>query len=126
VSDLKFCQGPYCHKKKTQDRIKGPKGNKTYQTRRKSNLLFNEFCSMRCYNDWFEKYGTQAVNHFGRTTHAKHLTKDNAWYKDYDWNYNSNGSSSSGWRFVNNLTNQIIPLTEEQYDDSNYTLNKGE
>ena len=32
---LKLCQGPRCHQYQTKDRLKGPKGNKTYQTRRR-------------------------------------------------------------------------------------------
>ena len=39
MSDLKFCQGPDCHTYRTQDRLKGPKGNKTYQTRRRSSYV---------------------------------------------------------------------------------------
>ena len=42
MSELKYCQGPDCHTYSTQDRIKGPKGNKTYQTRRRSLLLWVE------------------------------------------------------------------------------------
>ena len=85
MSELKLCQGPECHTYDTQDRLKGPKGNKTYQTRRRSFLIYGEFCDNRCYNAWFSKYGTQAVNHFGRLKEVKHLTEDNAWVKDYDW-----------------------------------------
>ena len=85
MSELKYCQGPNCHTYFTQDRVKGPKGNKTNQTRRRSWLVFNEFCDTRCYNDWFATYGTKAVNHFGRVKEVKHLTEENAWVKDYDY-----------------------------------------
>ena len=126
MSDLKFCQGPDCHTYFTQDRVKGPKGNKTNQTRRRSRMYYGNgnFCDMRCQNDWFRKYGTQAVNHFGRTTQAKHLTEDNAWTKDYDYDWRS--EQHSNWRSVNLITKEQRPLTEAQYDDSNYTLNTGE
>ena len=73
MSDLKFCQGPKCHTYNTKDRIKGPQGNKTNQTRRKSSLYYGEFCDTRCQHDWLTKYGTQAVNHFGRLKEVKHL-----------------------------------------------------
>ena len=125
MSELKFCQGPKCHTYHTQDRLKGPKGNKTYQTRRRSYLHFGEFCDNRCYNDWFNKYGTQAVNHFGRLTEAKHLTEHNAWVKDYDYNYRDDNPHSN-WRSVNSITKEQRPLTEAQFNDSNYTLNTGE
>ena len=121
---LKYCQGPDCHTYHTQDRLKGIKGSKTYQTRRRSNLLFDEFCDNRCYNDWFSKYGTMAVNHFGRLTEVKHLTEQNAWTKDYDYNWRE--GTTSNWRFINKITKEQRPLTEAQYNDRNYTLNTGE
>ena len=76
MSELKFCQGPDCHTYTTQDRLKGMKGSKTYQTRRRSRLYYGEFCDTRCYNDWFQKYGTQAVDHFGRLKEVKQLTEE--------------------------------------------------
>ena len=122
MSELKYCQGPDCHTYTTKDRLKGMKDNKTYQTRRRSNLLFDEFCSMHCYNDWFNKYGTRAVDHFGRTTEAKHLTEDNAWTKDYDWR--ANPDESHRYYFLNTITKEQRPLTEQQFRDTNYTLNE--
>ena len=121
---LKFCQGPECHTYTTQDRLKGPKGNKTYQTRRRSNLYYgnNNFCDQRCMYDWFEKYGTRAIDHFGRTTEVKHLNENNAWQKTYDWNSNDD----TVYIYRNGITKEERPLTQEQYNDNNYTLNTGE
>jgi hypothetical protein len=125
MSDLKFCQGTKCHQYKTKDRIKGMKGSKTYQTRRRSSFYYggDNFCSLNCQNDWFNKYGDQAIDHFGRVTTAKHLTKDNAWVKDYDWSVEDRRN-----RYImrNGITKEQRPLTEEQYRDTNYTLNTGE
>jgi len=122
MSDLKFCQGTKCHQYKTKDRIKGTKGSKTYQTRRRSNFYYggDNFCSMNCYNDWFNKYGDRAIDHFGRTTKAKHLTEDNAWEKTYDWD---NRTDDRVYIYVNGITKEQRPITEEQYEDNNYTLN---
>ena len=126
MSDLKYCQGPKCHTYFTQDRLKGPKENKTNQTRRRSSFYYGNgnFCDMRCQNDWFNKYGTQAVNHFGRLTEAKYLTEENAWSKRYNWR--GNVDESHRHYFLNTITLEQRPLTEAQYDDSNYTLNTGE
>ena len=121
---MKYCQGPECHTYYTQDRLKGPKGNKTYQTRRRSRLIYNEFCDTRCYDDWFSKYGTQAVNHFGRLKEVKHLTEQNAWTKTYDWR--GNADESHRYFDINSITKERRPLTEAQYNDSNYTINTGE
>ena len=125
MSNLKYCQGPHCHTYNTQDRLKGSKDNKTYQTRRRSAFYYGggNFCCLRCQDDWFQKYGTMAINHFGRTTEAKHLTEENAWFKDYDWRIDDR---QNRYFFINAVTKERRPLTEAQYDDSNYTLNTGE
>ena len=58
MSNLKLCQGPKCHTYYTKDRLKGIKGSKTYQTRRRSNFYYgnNNFCDQRCMYDWINKY----------------------------------------------------------------------
>ena len=77
---MKYCQGPKCHTYQTKDRLRGPKGNKTYQTRRRSSFYYlgGNACCMRCEGDWFRKFGEQAVNHFGRIHEPLKLTADNA------------------------------------------------
>ncbi len=123
---MKYCQGPKCHTYYTQDRIRGPKGNKTTQTRRRSSFYYGgeNFCSLNCQNDWFNEYGDLAIDHFGRTTKAKHLTEQNAWYKDY--NYQAGWNSERDYIYVNGITKEQRPLTEEQYNDKSYNLNTGE
>ena len=122
---LKYCQGPDCHSYSTQDRLKGMKGSKTYQTRRRSSFYYgmNNFCSMNCYNDWFRMFGDQAINHFGRTTEAKHLTEQNAWDKRYRWNWQRENGEAEHY-YLNTITREQRPLTEDQYNDNNYTLNE--
>ena len=122
---MKFCQGPKCHQYKTKDRIKGMKGSKTYQTRRRSSFYYggDNFCSLNCQNDWFNKYGARAIDHFGRLTKAKHLTEQNAWYKTIDWSYDGENNQ---YVFLNGITKEQRILTREQFRDNNYTLNTGE
>ena len=124
MSDLKYCQGPLCHTYYTKDRLRGPKGNKTYQTRRRSSFYYlgGNACSTRCQDDWFRKYGTRAVDHFGRINEPKKLTEHNAWHKQYDWNSNHDMI----YVYRNAITQEQRPLTKAQYDDSNYTINTGE
>ena len=121
---MKYCQGPKCHTYYTQDRIRGPKGNKTTQTRRRSSFYYGgeNFCSLNCQNDWFNDFGDRAIDHFGRTTEPKHLTEDNAWVKDYDWRSSANNGHS--YYYLNKITNERRPLTEDQYRDNNYDLNE--
>ena len=121
---LKLCQGPKCHQYCTKDRLKGPAGSKTYQTRRKSRLYYGDnFCSMNCMNDWLDKFVDRAINHFGRTTEAKHLTEDNAWVKDYDWR-GGYSNENRHYYFINKITKEQRPLPEDQYNDTSYTLNE--
>jgi len=122
---LKLCQGPDCHTYHTQDRLKGIKGSKTYQTRRRSNLLYDSFCDTRCQNDWLSTNIVRALNHFGRVKEVKHLTEDNAWNKRYRWEYERRNGQAEHY-YLNTITKEQRPLTESQYDDSTYTLNTGE
>ncbi len=115
MSDLKYCQGVKCHTYRTKDRIRGTKGNKFYQTRRRSSFYYlgGNACSMACERDWFDKFGEQAINRYGRITEPKKLDCNNAWYKEYDWR---NGTNHY---FVNDLLGQRIRITSEQYNDEN-------
>ena len=125
MSKLKYCQGTSCHQYTTKDRLKGNGENKTFQTRRRSSFYYGKgnFCSLNCQNDWWEIHGDNAIDHFGRITEAKHLTEENAWVKDYDWRTDDD---SARHFYVNQITKERRPLTEAQYNDSNYTLNTGE
>jgi len=125
MSNLKLCQGPDCHRYTTQDRLKGPKGNKTYQTRRRSSMYYGSgnLCSMNWQIDWFQLYGDRAIDHFGRLTEPKHLNENNAWQKTYDWD---SDYTNRLYVYRNGITKEQRPLTEEQFNDTNYTLNTGE
>ena len=124
MSDLKYCQGTKCHQQQTKDRIKGIGENKTCQTRRRSRFYYGNgnFCSVNCQADWFDDFGNKAIDHFGRLTEPKHLTEENAWVKDY--NYQAGWNSERDYIYVNKITLEQRPLTEAQYNDNNYTLNE--
>ena len=116
---MKYCQGPKCHEYKTKDRIRGPKGDKHYETRKKSSMPYIEWCSVQCYNDWLNKFGKLAVDHFGRIHESKRTGCDSAWYKSYDWRHSSDGGSRHYW--VNDLLGERRPITQQQYRDENLT-----
>ena len=122
----KYCQGPKCHTYQTTDRKRGPKGDKYFQTRSISTYSYGDqsFCTLTCQNDWWTKHGTQAVDHFGRLREPIKMTEENAWIKDYDYNYNNGNDSSYTHYFRNGLTLERIPLTETQYNDSTYTIER--
>ena len=111
---MKYCQGPNCHKVKTKDRLRGPKGAKYYQTRRRASFYYlgGNACSMSCQDDWFQKFGDQAVNHFGRIHEPIKLTEENAWVKLE--RYYGDGNT---FYWYNRLTEQELPLTKEQFNN---------
>jgi len=114
---MKYCQGPKCHEHKTKDRIRGPKGDKHYETRKRSSFYYlgGNACDMRCQNEWFELHGTRAIDHFGRIHEPKRTDASGAWYKDYTWRSNN----SHEHYFINDLLGERRPITEQQYDDTN-------
>ena len=116
---MKYCQGPKCHEYKTKDRIRGSKGDKHYETRKRSHMYYNgNFCSLMCQDDWCRKFGNLAIDHFGRIHEPKRVGCDSAWYKDYKYNYNNGSNSNYDHYFVNDLLGQRIPITQQQYDDT--------
>ena len=117
-----YCQAPKCHTYQTVDRKRGMKGDKYFQTRTVGQYGYgdNNFCTVICLNDWWDKHGPRAIDHFGRLHEPIRLIPENAWIKDYDWRRDN----STRHYFLNKLTNERIPLTEAQYNDNNYTLER--
>jgi len=112
---MKYCQGPKCHEHTTKDRIRGPKGDKHYETRKRTSFYYGNgnFCDQRCMYEWFTMHGQRAVDHFGRIHEPKRTGCDSAWYKSYDYN--------GQYSFINDLLGQRISITEQQYDDKELT-----
>jgi len=121
MSEMKYCQAPKCHEYKTKDRIRGSKGDKHYETRKRSSFYYgnDNFCSLNCQNDWFNKFGDMAVNHFGRIHEPKRVGCDSAWHKVCDWNSTYNGGIPRHY-FVNDLLGERRPITQEQYQDESF------
>ena len=68
MSEYNWCHGPECHESRTQDRIRGTKGNKVLRTRKIKVTQYNRnngwqyFCSQGCWNDFFHKYASACRN----------------------------------------------------------------
>jgi len=123
MSEMKYCQGPRCHEYKTKDRIRGSKGDKHYETRKRSSFYYGKsnFCSLGCQDDWFRKFGDMAIDHFGRLHEPKRTDASSAWYKDYRYIRGQDYNSPNRYNhfFVNDLLGKRIPITEQQFDDTN-------
>ena len=115
MSEMKYCQGPKCHTYRTKDRIRGSKGDKHYETRKRSSFYYldGNCCSMQCMYDWFNKFGKMALDHFGRIHEPKRVDCGNAWYKDYRW---SSGQNYDHY-IANDLLGRRIPISQQQYDN---------
>ena len=116
---MKYCQAPLCHTYKTKDRIRGHKGDKHYETRKRSSFYYgnDNFCSLNCQNDWFAKFGDRAIDHYGRIHEPKRQDASGAWYKDYTWR----GGGDNQHYFINDLLGERRPISQAQYQDENLT-----
>ena len=125
MSEMKLCQGPKCHEYKTKDRIRGHKGDKHYETRKRSQFYYmnGNCCSFQCQSDWLSKFGELALDRFGRIREPKRQDASGAWYKDYRFIRGQDYNSPTRYNhfFVNDLLGQRITITEQQYDDKNLT-----
>ncbi len=93
-----WCHGPKCHTNRTQDRIRGVKGNKVLRTRKITENHWNKetvwsvFCSQGCYTDFFYKYWQQVIAIAPRTepleTPIEVKQKER---EGYEYRYNNNG-----------------------------------
>ena len=121
---LKYCQGPSCHMYDTTDRKRGPKGIKRNQTRTVSGRGYGngDFCTLGCQDDWWAEHGTRAVDNSGRIFKPRVMAPENSWQKRqrYSWQM-ENGQSEYYYR--NMCTAQERDITEQQFNDDNYTLN---
>ena len=113
---MKYCQGNKCHEYRTKDRIRGIKGSKSYQTRRRSDFYYGNgnFCSLNCQTDWINAHIENALNHFGRTIEPKRVECDNAWYKVYDWRDGTNHCFKNDLLGLSIYTNNKVTLNQIQ------------
>ena len=69
---------------------------------------------MQCMYDWFNVYGSRALQHFGYLTQPRVLTRDNAWSTRRDWRREGNDA----YYVYNYLTQERHSITEQQYNDA--------
>jgi len=116
---LKYCQSHKCHTYDTKDRKRGSKGNRTNQTRRRSEFYYGggNFCSLNCYNDWADDFINRAIDQIsGRLHEPIKLTEENAWKKIRRYNWNS-GNYSFNYFWRNMATDREIQITEEEFNN---------
>ena len=120
----KLCQGPSCHMYDTTDRKRGPKGNKRNITRSVGQYSYgnNNFCTLTCYNDWASEHMDRAIDYIGRLRERQAMTPENSWSKRqrYSWQRDNNEHE---FYYYNMCTGEQRDITEQQYNNEEYTLN---
>ena len=121
----KLCQGPSCHQYDTTDRKRGPKGNKRNITRNVGTYGYGNknFCTLTCYNDWASEHMDQAIDYIGRLREPKAMTPENSWNKRENYYTWQRENGEPRYYYHNMCTSEQRPLTEQQFNDTSYTLN---
>ena len=95
-----WCQNKKCPDKKTQTQIRGTKGNKYYQSNKASGY-YDYWCSMGCREQWWNEHKTTCINAVGFID-KQILPLDDAWYVEYQYNWNSDTQEHSPSYYLRN------------------------
>ena len=100
MAEYVWCHGPKCHENKTQDRIRGVKGNKVLRTRKIRQNSWNashwcsHFCSQGCYTDFLYSHWEEFIRLHPRTEpletpieveKVEHEGQQYNWGRTRDW-----------------------------------------
>ena len=84
---MKLCQGPKCHTYDTKDRLRGPKGMKVPQTRRRSSFYYLGGNAWYKTFDWDNSYENRTYYTYNRVTQEQRpLTEQQYRDSNYDLN----------------------------------------
>ena len=109
-----WCQNKKCPEKKTQSQIRGSKGAKYYQSNKAKSYYFHMFCGQRCMDKWFNEHWQTCLNAVGEID-KQVLPLDDAWFVEYQYNWNSYGQTNDPLYFIRNKNRNIKqPITREQ------------
>ena len=119
--ETKWCQNPKCPEKKNSNQIRGSKGNKYYQSNKASGYGNGNFCTLGCYDTWSDIYLDRAIDAIGvRITEPVKVNMENAWYVEYDSNWNTDrGEWNRYYLLSNKLFNVRHPITRLQATGNN-------
>ena len=119
--DTKWCQNPKCPENKNSNQIWGSKGSKYYQSNRANGYGNGNFCTLGCYDEWSNTYLDRAIDTMGvRINEPVKVDMENAWYIEYDSNWNSDREQwNRFYLLVNKLFNVRHPITRLQATGNN-------
>ena len=119
--ETKWCQNPKCPEKKNSNQIRGSKGNKYYQSNTANGYGNGNFCTLGCYDTWSDIYLDRAIEAIGvRITEPVKVNMENAWYVEYDSNWNTDREEWNRYYLLSNkLFNVRHPITRLQATGNN-------
>jgi len=114
--ETKWCQNPKCPEKKNSNQIRGSKGSKYYQSNPANGYGNGNFCTLGCYDSWSNVYLDRAIDAIGvRITEPVKVDMENAWYVEYNSDWNSDRQAWNRYYFlINKLFNVRHPITMAQ------------
>ena len=119
--ETKWCQNPKCPEKKNSNQIRGSKGSKYYQSNKANGYGNGNFCTQGCADTWCSVYMDRAIDSLGiRITEPVKFGMENAWYVEYNSNWNSDRQQwNRFYLLVNKLFNVRHPITRLQATGNN-------
>ena len=107
--ETKWCQNPKCPEKKNSNQIRGSKGNKYYQSNTANGYGNGNFCTLGCYDTWSDIYLDRAIEAIGvRITEPVKVNMENAWYVEYDSNWNTDRGEWNRYYLLSNKLFNIL------------------
>ena len=108
-----WCQNKDCCRKRTQNQIRGSKGNKYYQSNKASGYYLGIACTLSCLNTWIKTNKETLINAVGEIG-KQTIGVDDAWEFKHDRNYNSNSENEDMYFLINRLQGVYQAITREQ------------
>ena len=108
-----WCQNKRCPEKKNQNQIRGSKGAKYYQSNKASEYYYDRFCSQSCFYSWFHINQDEIFRTIG-TVDKQVLPLDDAWFVEYQYNWNSDEQEHRPLYYLRNKNMGIKQLITQQ------------
>jgi len=109
-----FCQNKECCYKRSQNQIRGAKGNKVYQSNKAKSYYFSMFCSQGCFHTYI-KDNISTIQNAIPIIDKQTIGVSDAWEFRSDYNY-SGGDRVHTYYVYNKLmgVNQLITRQQAQ------------
>ena len=108
-----WCQNKDCCYRRTQNQMRGSKGNKYYQSNKAHKYYYDMFCSQGCFHNYFNENLPAIKNAVGEIG-KQIIGVDDAWEFKYERNYNNGNDREDHYFLINYLMGVRQLITREQ------------